>query len=143
MAVVINGTYATEVQPTTIAAAQLPGLVLQYNASGILAPATTRVDALLMSEVVSQADYINRYFIYQDVDFGPYTQIGEASTVAKGFRGYTAIGILVNAPTLIAAGTELQLNSGVLGAYVAGTKFGAAVDAIAAGSQYTGQVHIY
>ena len=49
----------------------------------------------------------------------------------------------MNAPTLIAAGTELQLNSGVLGAYVAGTKFGAAVDAIAAGSQYTGQVHIY
>ena len=54
MAVVINGTYATEVQPTTIAAAQLPGLVLQYNASGILAPATTRVDALLMSEILPQ-----------------------------------------------------------------------------------------
>lgn len=143
MSVVINGNYSSEVGSTTLAAAQLEGLCLQYNGSGILAPATTRIDAVLLSEVVTDSEYINRFHIYQDVDFGGYTKIGEPSSIAKGVRGLTALGLLVTPAAGIAAGVELELNAGVLRAYSAGTKVAVAIDAIASTATRTGAIHIY
>lgn len=142
MAVVINGNFSNEVAATTLSAAQAEGLFLQYNASGFLAPATTRVDAILLSEIVTDAEYINRYHIYQEIDFGPYTKIGEPVSVAKNFRGMTAYGLLCTSAG-ITAGTELELNNGVLRAYASGTKVAVAIDAIPSGATRTGAIHIY
>jgi hypothetical protein len=147
MSVVINGNFSTEVAATTLAAATLEGLFLQYNASGVLTPATTRVDAIMLSEIVTATEYINRYNLYQDVDFGPYTQIGEPVSVAKAFRGCTALGLTVVPGAGIAAGAELELGTagaaGTLKIYAAGTKVGVAIDAIASTATRTGAVHLY
>lgn len=147
MSVVFNGNYSNEVATTTIAAAQAEGLCLQYNGSGVLAPATTRIDAVLLSEVVTDSEYLNRYSIYQEIDFGPYTKIGEPSSVAKGVKGLTGYGLLVSPGAGIAAGTELELGTvgtaGMLKAYSAGTKVGVAIDAIASTATRTGAVHLY
>jgi hypothetical protein len=147
MSVVINGNFANEVANTTIAAAQLEGLCLQYNGSGVLAPATTRIDAVLLSEVVTATEYTNRMYIFQEVDFGAFTQIGEPVSVAKGVRGLSALGLLVVTGSAIAAGVELELGTagtaGMLKAYSAGTKVGLAIDPISATAVRCGQIHIY
>lgn len=143
MSVVINGSYAEEIATTTLAAAQAEGLLLQYSATGVLTPATTRIDAVLASEIVTDTEHLYRYSIYQNVDYGPYTKIGEPSTVYKGVKGLTALGLLVKATAAIAAGVELELAAGVLQPYTSGTKVAVVIDPIAINATRTGQVHIY
>lgn len=151
MALTWNGNAAVEVAVTTIAAAQLPGCALKYNGSGILAPAAAgpSYDALLVSEVVDATEANNRMYLFNNIDWSAYTRVGEASSVVKGLRGLTVMGLLMPiSGAAIAAGDIITIDTVTAGRFkksvTAGTNdIGIALDAIASTAVYSGRVHMY
>ena len=106
------GNPSVEVAVTTLAAATPAGVGLQYNGSGVLAPATTRLDAIMMSEVVTLAEANNRQYLYGNIDFGAWTRVGEPVSVAKGFKGMTATGLsMKDSASVIPAGSALIMDN--------------------------------
>jgi len=143
--VVFNTPVAFEVAQTSLAVEVPSGTLLTYDSNGLLNYATAasgRFDAILISAILNTTDYMNQYYIYNEVDFGPYVKIGDPVSVAKVNR-VTANGLAVSAPGAIAAGSALEIGAnGVLVLHSAGTIVAYALDAIALGATLTGAVHI-
>ena len=149
--ITFNESINFEVAVTAIAAAQLPGVALVVDPAGKVATAAAGAsagagfDALLISEVVDATTYLQRYYIYTEIDFGPYVQIGEMVSVAKGWRGLTVNGLKLVSPAAalalgaqleIAAGGQFQLKS-------ANPAVGRVIEASALNALYSNAVHLY
>lgn len=143
--VVFNSPINFEVSDTTRAAATLDGVLLKVDANGKVdyATAAGTYDAVLISEIVDSTEYIKRYHIYQNIDFGPYVQVGEMVSIAKGVKGLTANGLAVTAASLIAKGTQLEIGAnGRLVPKTSGTAVAVTLEAIAQNATKTGNVHL-
>ena len=143
--VVFNTPVAFEIAQTSIVAETPAGVLLTYDGSGLLNFATAgaaRFDAILISTILNQTDYQNQYFIFNEVDYGPYTLIGSPVSVAKANK-VTANMLSVLAPGAIAAGAALEIGAGgCLQVHAAGAIVAYAIDPIAAAATVTGAVHI-
>lgn len=154
-----NGYAEPEVAATTINAATPGGILLTFSpgnnnkaAGSKLAPCThvnDPVDAILISEVVSDADYKDQYYIYKDIDFSAYTKIGEPSLVLKGFKGLTMCSLALVAPGAPApAGTELIIDAATSklkvrpGGDTTSPTIAVCIDALGATDTQTGAVHM-
>lgn len=148
MPVTWNGNPAVEVAATTLAAATLPGMALQYNASAVLAPATTRIDAIMISEVVDATEWNNRMYLFKELDWSSHVRIGEPASVVKGVKGLTVSGLLMKGGTAIAVGDALLMGTaGDVGKFAKNGTPGTgdlaiALDACASTDTYSGRVHI-
>ena len=150
MALTWNGNPAVEVAATTIAAAQLPGAALTYNASGVLvlAPAGGKYDALLVSEVVDATEANNRMYLFNNIDWSAFTRVGEPSSVVKGTKGLTVSGLLMPiSGASIAAGDILTIDTVTAGRFKKSVTVGTndvaiALDPIASTATYSGRVHM-
>ena len=144
--ITFNANITAEVANTSLAAATPEGVFLKYSGANLAYGAAGSVpDAILYSEIVTDTEFTNRQYIYTEIDYGPYTKIGEPVSVVKQFSKLTAYGLAVDgAAGAISAGTELQVNAaGKLIAKAAGTAIGVAIDAIALNATKTGAVHLY
>ena len=144
--VTFNSPINFEVAETSRAAATLDGVLMTYDANGKLDYATAasgRYDAILISEIVDTATYKDRYYIYTTIDFGPYVQVAETISVAKGCNGMTANGIAVTATAAaITKGSQLEIGAnGRLVVKAAGVAVAVAMEAIAQNAVKTGAVH--
>jgi hypothetical protein len=143
--VVFNTPVAFEVAQTSIAVEAPAGIFLTYDANGLLTFSTagsSRFDAILISTILNQTDYQNQYFIFNEVDYGPYVLIGSPVSVAKANK-VTANMLTVLAPGAIAAGSALEIGAnGALQLHAAGSIVAYALDPIASGATVTGAIHI-
>ena len=147
MAVTFSGYVDMHVEPVTIASATLPGLGLSYDANGVLVPGGSRVDAILLSEIVSDQEMQNRAFIYQDIDWSYYARVGENPTVVKGFKGQNATGLKMIANAGAVAKGEALIMDSDTGTWKKNPTQGTgdmaiALEAIAANATFSGLVHI-
>ena len=144
--VVFNAPINFEVAETSRAAATLDGVLMTYDGTGKLDYATAaaaRFDAVLISEIVDTATFKDRYYIYTTIDYGPYVQIGETVSVAKGVKGMTANGLAVTPGAGIAKGAQLEIGAnGRLVIKSAGAAVAVALEAIASTATKTGNVSI-
>lgn len=148
--VTFNSPINFEVATTALNAAQMDGIALSLDSNGKLAAAAAgaapaAIAAILISEIVDSATFKDRYYIYNDIDFGPYVQIGEMVSVAKGFQGKTANGLkMVVAAGACAAGDELEIAAGgYFQKKNTGVAVGRCLEAIASGANRSGAVHLY
>jgi hypothetical protein len=148
--VTFNSPINFEVAATSINAAQIDGVALTVDATGKVAlaaagSAPSAIDAILISEIVDTATFKDRYYIYTDIDFGPYVQVGEMVSVAKGFHGMTCNGLkLVSASAALNAGDEIEIGAGgVFQKKNTGVAVGRCLEAVPANSVRLGAVHFY
>jgi hypothetical protein len=148
--VTFNSPINFEVAATSINAAQIDGVALTVDAAGKVAlaaagAAPSAIDAILISEIVDSATFKDRYYIYNDIDFGPYVQVGELVSVAKGFHGMTCSGLkLASASAALSAGDELEIGvNGVFQKKNTGVAVGRCLEAVPANSVRLGAVHFY
>lgn len=144
--VVFNAPINFEVAETSRAAATLDGVLMSYDSTGKLdfAPAAGGTyDAVLISEIVDLATYKDRYFIYTSIDFGPYVQIGEMVSVAKGTKGLTVNGLAVTPGAGIPKGSHMEIGAnGRLVLHDAGVSVAVALEAISSSAVKCGIVHL-
>ena len=150
MTVVFNSQVNFEVAITDIAAATLSGVALTVAASGNLvlataAAASSTIDAILISEIVTLTTYKDRYYIYTTIDYGPYVQVGEMISVAKGVAGITVNGLsLVSPAAALAKGSLLEIGAG--GQFqlkAAGAAVGRCLEACALNATLSNAVQLY
>lgn len=148
--VTFNSPINFEVANTSIAAAISDGIALTLDATGKVGAAAAgctpaNFNALLISEVVDSATYKDRYYIYNDIDFGPYVQVGEMVSIAKGFHGLTVNGLrMVDSTVALAAGDELEIAAnGRFQKKNTNPAVGRCLEAVAANAPRAGAVHLY
>lgn len=152
MALTWNGNFPQETVTTTITAAAPAGSALQYLASqtnGEMALATTKIEAYLVSEVVSATEWNNRMYLYGALDWSAYVAAGAATTTVSAVKlsNCTAVGLaLVDSHAAISAGATLILDGTAGGRFKVGSTFASdpvvVLEAIASTAAYTGKVHI-
>lgn len=145
--ITFNANITAEAANTALAAATDEGVFLVLNASGLMAlPAAGagHLDAIMMSEIVTDAEWRNRQYIYTDIDYSGFTRIGEPISVVKGFHGLTAHSIAMTAGAAMAAGTEVQVDAnGKLVVLGSGTAIGRLIDATTLNQTKSGAVQLY
>jgi len=148
--VTFNSPINFELAQTSINAPQIDGVALTIDATGKVALATagaapSAISAILISEIVDSATFKDRYYIYNDIDFGPYVQVGEMVSVAKGFHGMTCSGLkLADASGALNPGDQLEIGSnGVFQKKDKGVAVGCCLEAVPANASRLGAVHLY
>jgi len=148
--VTFNSPINFEVAHTAINAAQIDGIALTLDANGKVSVAaagatSAAIHALLISEVVDSTEFMKRYYIYNDIDFGPYVQIGEMVSIAKGFHGITCNGLkMVGSTGALAVGDELEVaTGGVFQKKASAAAVGKCLEAVSANAVRAGAVHLY
>ena len=116
MAIVINSKFPVELAtPNAAFVAGTPeGTLLKTHTDGTstFADTVASIDGILVAEIVDNATYQDRQYIYKDIDYSGYVKAGAYIVVARQLDGLSMSGVALEAPASdIAAGSTLILGA--------------------------------
>jgi hypothetical protein len=157
-----NGYAEPEVEASTLVALAPSGTLLTYSPGGtalgltgnsgklgLLTNVADPIDAIMVSEIISDSNAKDQQYIYTDIDYSYWTKIGEPLNVLKCFKGLTMSGLPIVAPgTDALAGTELIVDTATStlkvrpGGDAASPTVAVTIDKILTGATVTGKIHM-